>query len=232
MAITKKILQSAVGFDLTTGKYLITATIGGVDQYWTGLAWTTTFASGQQSIFGSGTLDGQAAWTWIVPTAVDPTLADDQQIRMIGWESGVSPSAGTQAVTDSGVTSVTIYNTSAAAVSVAGETTEQDLLCSKGAAHAFSITFTDATGSPISYSGHTIKMDVADLLGNWMFQQTGTVSGISGNVVTVTVTAANTTTALATAVDATSLLHYWWDTTTGDTILTGAFIVAQAVAVH
>lgn len=228
MSTTRRILST---FDLATGLYVNGAYFSGTLKYWTGAAWTTTFASAEQLTFGSTTLGAATAYSWI---ATDSTGSDDGVTYMFGWESGITPSSGTYAVSDAyNVAGSTIIQGSSAAVTaLSGAIAKQDFEIAQGAIHAFSVTFTDENGAAVSYSGHTVKMVVSDLAGTWMFQNTGVVSGDDNNVITVSVLAANTTTALSSACDGTSLLHYWQDTTSGDCILRGALIVRAAVAAH
>lgn len=226
MSTTRRILSS---LDLTTGVYVNGAYFSGTLKYWTGSAWSATFASALQSTFGSTTLGASTAYSWL---AQDSTGTDDGVTYMFGWESGITAAEGDYAVSDAyNMAGASIFETSQSAVSVTGGLlTRQDFEIARGAAHAFSVTFTDEEGEPVDYLGHTVKMVVADLAGTWMFQNTGVVSGDDNNVITVSVLAANTTTALSAACDNTSLRHYFQDTTNGDCILIGALIVRKAVA--
>lgn len=191
MSVTKKILQSRVGYDLTTGKYVIAETIGGVDKYWTGSIWDAVFANAQQFTFGTGTIDGSPAWTWIVPNAVDPAMADDELARMIGWESGVTPALGSSvAVTDSfGVDSlITIVQSSA---TTQAPVPYIDLVAFDNEDRTIEIDLIDQDENPVSLAGHDCVLVVSDWLGNRLFQEAAEISSTQNNAIIFTIEAAN-----------------------------------------
>lgn len=116
MSTTRNILQSEVGFDLTSGEYILAGLFSSTWKYWTGSAWSATFASANLYTFGTSTQLTAATWTWVVPSDVDPTATDDGAIQMRGWESGVTPTLAdppTWAVVDvyAPPTSVTVVAT-------------------------------------------------------------------------------------------------------------------------
>lgn len=221
MSTTRNILQANVGFDLTTGQYVVYALFSGTTKYWTGSAWTTTFASAQLPTFGTGTVAGASTWTWVIATAIDPGTTDDGRISMLGWESGTSPTIAdppTWVVHDEALFATeTIVNAVPTTVTVttnALQTTH--LTMEQGEARAFVFVLEDADGNALSVLGDTIKLVVSSLEYVGQFQVTGTVGGLSNNQVTCSVTALQ-------SASAASWQYRLLDSTTGGVLSKGAF---------
>lgn len=191
---TRHILQSQAPGNFTTGTYVVRALISGTWNYWTGAAWTTTFASAEFPTFGTGTEAGASTWTWEIDALIDPSDTDDGRIYMSGWESGVTPTIAdppTWSITDEFLTATsTVSAVSAVTASISDDNkpAHVDLECCAGESHDFEIILLNADGTPNdSAFGH----DVTLIISTWddveLFNETVTVGGADDNQLAFTV---------------------------------------------
>lgn len=190
MSTTRHILQSEVGYDLTTGKYVLSAVFSGTEKYWTGSAWSATFASANQYTWGTGTLGGQDTWTWIIPTDLTTSGIDDNIVRVFGWESGITVALASQVILEEFDTSQGGFFINA----LTGQPTDDgflpdtDLFTDQNSQFSFIFAdLEDSDGNPVNMTGHSI---VARFWRNGKstvdFTGTVTVSSTDGNDLTMT----------------------------------------------
>lgn len=162
MSTTRHILQSEVGFDLTTGQYILAGVFSGTWKYWTGSAWSVTFSAANLYTFGTGTQVTAATWTWVVASGIDPNATDDATIQMRGWESGITPTLAdppTWVVTDSYVlaTVVSAINALTGQPTDDGFLPDSELFTDQNSQFSFVFAdLEDSDGNAINMTGHSL----------------------------------------------------------------------------